>query len=782
MGVRPDKLGGFLTSRAQRRAALAVGVLLSGVGFLPLFGGPGYEHALASGLIVPSAAAIATSLELNISEPPGPLSCVGRGVLSGLALAALAFVTALAHGLRVGICDLWGGSLDFVLTAGFGSVLGGIWGVLVAEVVRGRKVRPVLIPVFAVGAPLAGVVISAARFYTSPMIFAFDPFAGFFAGASWDTVVDAGVALWTYRLGSLGTLLAVVFAASVLVRDARGRLRLGPLLARPDALVRALLAILAAAVSIGVTALGAKLGHWETPATIAAELGASRSGARCDVVLPDTVLPEDSDLIVKDCDEELVAVEKALGAKGPERVRAYFFRDAGEKKRLMGAGDTYIAKPWRKEVYLQLSGYPHPVLGHELAHVVAGSFANGPFHVAGALGGLWPNPGLIEGVAVAASPDDDELTDGQWAHAMMDLGTLPPVEKLFSFGFFSSSSAKSYTLAGAFVRWTIERFGTETVRAWYGGGSIERLTGKSWGELDLAFRKDIGGTPLLPEATTYAKGKFERGAIFWRKCPHVVDALRQHADQCYGAHQIGRAVELYDEVLAKDPHDWNARYGLWRAELTFGNAEKGRQGLRALADDPDAPRTWRDRTLDTLADDALQRGDLAGAAAIYASLAERSLDEDVGRMEAVKAVAATDPEARAPVSALLVGQRQRGGDFALAASLLGAWEERTGSPLASFLLGKNLSQRGWRKEGAPHLDRVIAAGGGGMARVAREAIRDRAIDACASGDAETVRRLEALVLDDLGPFAKSGGRRSAVLRLLARCTVLTGAPTGGTGN
>ena len=71
-------------------------------------------------------------------------------------------------------------------------------------------------------------------------------------------------------------------------------------------------------------------------------------------------------------------------------MTAFFFRDAADKKRLMGAGDTYIAKPWRREVYLQVAAYPHPVLGHELAHVIAGAFGQGPFHVAGPLGGLWP--------------------------------------------------------------------------------------------------------------------------------------------------------------------------------------------------------------------------------------------------------------------------------------------------------------------------------------------------------------------------------------------------------
>src|SRR6185369_12356527 len=117
--------------------------------------------------------------------------------------------------------------------------------------------------------------------------------------------------------------------------------------------------------------------------------------------------------------------------------------------RFMGASSTYIAKPWRAEVYVQRAAYPHPVLGHELAHVVAGSFGRGPFRIAGAVGGLLPNPGLIEGIAVAAAPDDEELEGAQWARAMMDIGILPDMEHVFSLGFLGDASSKSYTLAGA---------------------------------------------------------------------------------------------------------------------------------------------------------------------------------------------------------------------------------------------------------------------------------------------------------------------------------------------
>ena len=69
----------------------------------------------------------------------------------------------------------------------------------------------------ALSAPLAGVAVSVYRFVSSPMIFAFDPFVGYFSGSLYDTVIDAGGALVTYRAGSAATLLSVAAL--------RGRLR-----------------------------------------------------------------------------------------------------------------------------------------------------------------------------------------------------------------------------------------------------------------------------------------------------------------------------------------------------------------------------------------------------------------------------------------------------------------------------------------------------------------------------------------------------------------------------
>jgi hypothetical protein len=774
----------LLRSRQQQVAGAFTFVSLLAVGFLPLFGGPGYEQSLASGLLVPSVVAIATSAELSQGSPPAPLDAVYRGIASGLALSGVAFATALVQALRVGLCDLTSGALGFALTALVGSVLGGVWGAVVAEVARRKRRRRLWLVSLSLGLPLGSALVSVARFYTSPMIFAFDPFVGYFSGTLYDTVIDAGAALVTYRVGSLATIGAVLFVASLLERGERGErgkrgergediaLRFVPLWGpgrSPGVRARAAFAMAFTAVSLLITANGPTLGHWQTSSTIAEDLGGAMSGERCDVVYPESLLPEQGQLLVKDCDEQLRAVEETLGGRGPDRIRAFFFRDSSEKKRLMGAADTLIAKPWRHEVYVQLSTYPHPVLGHELAHVVAGSFGRGPFRIAGSMGGVWPDPGLIEGIAVAASPDDDELSGREWAHAMLEMGSVPPLRTFFSIGFLNVSAQKSYTLAGAFVRYILDTYGSKAVRDWYGGASLEALTGKGWGELDQDFRTYASATRLSPEAESFARARFERAAVFGRKCPHVVDALRRKADLCRDSHEAVRATEDYDDVLRRDPHDWGAIYGLGIVNVRYGNVALGEESLTRLTRDPVTPRTWRDRARDALADAALLRGEDARAKAEFLDLAARSLEEDFARTEEVKVAAMSDPLGRATIVPLLLGAPRRPADSIVGAERLGEWVE-TGSPLAEYMAGRSFVGREWYEAAIPHLDRAIEKRAELTVRVAREAIRLRAVVACAMGDGASVRALLPRVTGDDGPFSGSG-RRTGTLRLLSRCSV-----------
>ena len=753
-------------------ASLVVFALLAGVGFLPLFGGPGYEQSLASGLVVPAAAAIATAIEVSGGAAVAPFLSIRRGLASGALLAVVAFSTALLHGLRVGICDFWGGATLFVLTAGFGGAIGGVWGAIAGALCRGRRRRRVACVLLALAGPVGGVAASVARFYGSPMVFSYDPFFGYFSGTLYDTVVDVRPELWTYRAGSAATLAGIALVAAALTRTRTERLGF-----RRGARVLLVSGAALLAVSLAVTVEGAALGHWQTAATIAEALGGHAAGPRCDVVYPDSLLGDQADLLVRDCEQEVAADEARLGAHLDGRVTAFVFADTNEKRRLMGAADTSIAKPWRREVYVQYAPYPHPVLGHEIAHVVAGSFASGPFRVGG--GGIIPNPGLIEGVAVATSPDDDELTGGQWARAMLDLDTLPPVRSLFSLEFLGASAQKSYTIAGAFVGWVLDRWGAPLVRAWYGGRSIEALTAEGWPELDAAFRAWLRTLPMPPEALSYARAKFERPSVWARRCPHVVDALDRDGDRCRDAHRFERADALYAGALARDARDAHAR--LARAKMAAQSrdpveAAAGRDELAGIASEGDASRTWADRAEEALADDDLVRGRPDAAEATYRAIAARTLDEDAARTLEVKALASSDPDARRAIVDLLLADPGRAQDTWLGAYSLGAWAGGGAgdapplvSPLAQYLAGKNLALHDQHARAVPWLDRAID-GGVPTARIGREVLRQRAIAACVLRDTEGIARVRRAAVADSSPFARSsGGRREALLRLLARC-------------
>jgi hypothetical protein len=758
----------LFASRTLRIAASVVFVVLSALGFLPLFGGPGYEQSLASGLVAPAASAIAMALEVSAAVDAAPIACFKRGLAVSLLLAAVAFATAILHGLRVGICDFWGGTVFFLLTAGCGAVVGGTWGVLVGEACRGRRRRRLACVAFALAGPLAGIATSVWRFYGSPMIFAYDPFFGYFSGTLYDTVVDVRPELWTYRAASL---VAVTGVGLVCAGVSRGSSAAARKLVVSD--VRFLLSGLVALLLALVAATeGPALGHWQTSATIARALGGRASGPRCDVFYPESVLAEQADLLVRDCEEELAADERRLGARLDGRLSAFVFADANEKRRLMGAAETSIAKPWRREVYVKLSTYPHPVLGHEIAHVVAGSFAPGPFHVGG---GLIPDPGLIEGVAVATSPDDDELTDAEWARAMLDVGLLPRMKQVFSLGFLGQSADKSYTVAGAFVSWVLGRWGAAVVRTWYGGGSLEELTGKSWSALDGEFGDWLRKLPMPVEASAYAHARFDRPSVWARPCPHVVDALDLAADKCRDEHRFARASGLYAEALSRDPTNWHARLDRAKVLVLQGEGEAGRALLEGLMADPQAPRTSRDRAEEALADSDLARGLTAHAAQRYRAIAERTLDEDAARTLEVKALAAEDPMARRAILDLLVAEPGRSLDPFTGALSLGTWAARTEAPLAEYLVGKNLTvhstsepREGWARAAA-WLDRALRDGAP-TPRIGRELLRQRAICACALYDTEGVARVEAAVKALDSPFAgSSGGRRDWVLRLTERC-------------
>jgi tetratricopeptide (TPR) repeat protein len=743
---------------------LAVAFVGTGaLGFVPLFDGPGYEIALGAGLILPFAVAIAAALDLSAaSPPPRPIDALSRALAIGFSFAVAAYLTTLLHGLRAGFCDALAGSQQFALGPAAGALLAGLWGAVAAEIARGRRRRRLAAVLLGLLGPLASILFSLGRFWSSPMIFAYDPFVGYFSGTLYDTVIDTS-GLLSYRAGSAATLVAAVALAVHLDRTDDGRLRL-VWRGQPALAVAGAIALVA---SVLANALGYKLGHWQTSRTIADTLGARMAGARCDVIYPRSLKRADMERFTRDCDAHVALAERWFGAAGPPRITAFVFESAAQKGALMGAADTFIAKPWRREVYVQAAGYPHPVIGHELIHVIAGSFASGPFHVAGSAHGLLPNPGLIEGVAVAAEPREGDLTPNEWAKAMKDLKILPSLDRLFALGFLGENAGVAYTVSGAFVGWVHDTFGAATIRDWYHGRSLPEITGKPWAELERAWHEELDKVTLPEAARPQAKARFDRPAIFGRRCPHVIDACRGRADRLRGAGDYEGALAAYDEVLALDPHDNGARVAKAVTRLREGKIDEGARALTEIAEGKDVPRHVRDRAVEELADLALYQGRGEEAERRYRDLMSRTVDDDALRQLEVKIAAATDARLRPALVALLVGSPQRGPDRTMGLELLGGLAvSAPDEGLPSYLLARQYFNAAQYEDAAARLDRALA-GTLRIPRVRIEAERLRLVVACALGDRDGARRL-------LAGYAAhpevSFARREAARSLVERCT------------
>lgn len=749
--------------------------LLGAVGFLPLFGGPGYESALAAGLVVPFVVAVVTAIEVAAYRPE-PLEAVTKGLSNGALVVGAAFLTSLAHGLREGFCDAAGGSAHFALGPGAGALVAGVWGACAgafASRMSTRRRRRAAAVIGGIFGPIASIGVSVYRFYTSPMIFAYDPFVGFFSGTLYDTVIDY-TGLLSYRAGTASTLVAALALGALLTRTESGGIALSR---RP----RPALSIVFAAslfASLAVTASGPKLGHWHTSATIARALGASFEGARCTVLYPSGFETDDIRRFTRDCDAHVGAAERWFGTKVPFRITVFLFADTEQKASFMGAAGTYIAKPWRRETYIQAGAYPHPVLGHELVHVVAGHVGRGPFAIAGALGGIVPDPGLIEGVAVVASPRDGDLTPAEWAKAMKDLDLLPRLKSLFTLGFLGHNSSVAYTVSGAFVGYIHERFGAGAVRDWYGGRDLPSITGASWADLERDWHADLDRAELSDAARAQAKARFDRPAIFGRRCPHVVDACKERADELRGRGDFDRAIAEYKAALELDPGDASLKVAIARSALRVGRTDEALTMLRSIAANEEEPRHVRDKALEELGDAALAAGDGTAAEQYYREVMERLVDEDALRTLEVKIAAADDPRSRPAIVELLVGTSGRAPDKIRAIEMLATWSaEAPEDGLPHYLIGRHYISAARFDEAAERLDRALE-GQIALARVRAEAKRLRVVAACGLGDAERARKAFSALEMEPGMGA---ARLASAKSLIERCSGGQEPPNGGMG-
>lgn len=634
----------------------------------------GYGASLVAALVASVCAALAgaalgSSLRGTSTVRAG--EALGAAMGYALVLVGLVLLPALVRGFVGGACGPERGVAAVVLVALPGPVLAALLGLVAGEgVSRSRWATAV-----AAGLVPGAVVWSLGRFYTSPTIFAYDPFFGFYPGALYDERVALGATLLSYRAGTLAWIVAAA-GAYVWLRDRASRGALATALG-------------GAAVGAGVYLAGPALGHRQGADHLSRALSGEAWSRRCVVRYDPSIDARQARRMAEDCDLRVGQLEAFYGVTAPRRVTVFLFATSAQKAALMGAADTYIAKPWREEIYLQYAPSPHPVLKHELAHVVAGAMAPGPLRVT-ARGRVLPVPGLIEGAAVAGAWEGEggDTTPHQWSRAMLEAGLAPRVAALTSLGFFASASGTAYTAAGSFCRWLHATHGAEGFRRLYATGDFDGVYGRPLGALEADWHAFLRTVPTPEAVLVRARTRFRRASIFGRSCPFDLEEMAQDAARDLAAGRLDAAGRRYQALTARDPTGLRARMGtvvtlVRRGDVPGADAAAVEAG-RALG--PAAETRLR-----TLVADTLWRwsGPSAAVAARYAALDPAQMDDDEARTLVIKraALAAGGPLGEG-VRDLLLGRGEVDAAPAVAAARFAAVQ--AAEPLAAYLVARQM--------------------------------------------------------------------------------------------
>jgi tetratricopeptide (TPR) repeat protein len=612
----------------------------------------------------------------------------------------------LLNGLRRPACDNVGGAALTAAIALPSALLSGALGTLCGAIGRRRWIAVALYALVL----LASLARSLWPVWAGPQAFAYDHLLGWFPGPLYDEVVQVEWPLVRFRLLTLAWTAAVVEAAGLVLR--RG--------ARPP-LWRRLLVL---GVWLAVLAAGfVRREAWglESSAELIEEkLGGRTESAHFVIHYPREKSEADARLVARDHEFRFAQVAKFLGVAPEGKIQSYVHRSAAEKRALTGAADVSFAKPWRKEIQLVDAPFPHPVLQHELVHVLAGEIAPGPFHVP-ARAWLWVNMGLVEGLAVAGAPPNDDLTLHQWARALRDLQLAPDLASLLGpAGFFAQAPERAYTFAGSFVRWLADTRGADAVRKMYERGEVGLWRADSGApedtslaQLAAGYEKFLDGVELGPEARTVAERRFRRPAIFQRTCAREIQRMSFEADAALGRGDAETAESLRRRCAELEPDDPQQILALARVLRKRDRVQDARDAAQRALEHAKAGPSLKASALMQLGDWAWERGDTEEAKKHFASVLDLRPGTATERSARVRLEAIEDPLATEKVRPLLVGAPGSGGAGAGDLHLLSLREliiERPAAATWWYLLGRQLFNRGEMERALGYLDEASRLG------------------------------------------------------------------------
>ncbi len=596
-----------------------------------LFGQFGVDSAWVLSIVLSLVCALRVVQQADISRLnflPKPIFVMVARVL------ACAWLPLAVHALYIGACAQIEGFLFHLLGPALSCLLSALLAARISPWVPQKRFAYA----FVLGIIGLDILLGLYEFVFSPGVYSYGQFWGYFPGPIYDRVVFLEARYVVYRLVTLGWVVLLTLVSRTNV----------PLSAPVSMLVGWL-------VTVGLHIAGPHW-YWRASAhTIEKELGATYEGAYCRLVLPKELSQGIRTLMARDCDFHVARHLSRLNIRHSPRITAYYFRTRAEKKLLMGAADTYLAKPWRNEVYLNVQMWPHPVISHELAHVVLGVDHPNLLQVPGRLEGAVPSIGIIEGAAVALAWEVvQDQTIHQWAKAVRELPDAPSSEQLHSLRFLMSPSAKAYVLTGSFMKYLLDAHGGDAFLRLYRSGDFSAAYRTSFNRLATEWLTFLKSVAIDDHTRTLAKLRFETLSLFDLRCGRYSAKRLDRVRYLLRGENFEIADRVCAQLSAKVPEE------SWAHVLRINIASRAARPhaaehlLRNLPDETHILSAWRSLAAEWVGDAYWRSGDLREALRWYKRLDLNALDHEHATLLRIKMYGVQKPGAQAYALAKLM--------------------------------------------------------------------------------------------------------------------------------
>jgi hypothetical protein len=489
---------------------------------LPLAGMLGYEYSAINSILLTIISGIYTITfarkDSQVQNNKNRLYVTS--LLNAYAtFLALSFLTGLFGSLSGLACSISDGILFFIVITIPSVITGGALGLLSFYLIKRFR-----IPLFVLFLIIVAAV-PAFEIYFNPQIYFYNPLIGYFPGTIYDEGLSVNSRLIFYRGLNL-CYFSFIFLTLLLLKGK----------------YRKAVFVLSAAAAIIFIAVSPFLEFSTSEGRMKGELNRKIETEHFNIYFDPQIDETFQKVIALHHEFYYSELYDFFRAGLKEKITSFVFVNSGQKGELLGSENADVAKPWLKQIYTTQESYNRS-LKHELAHIFSGEYAEGILKVAEGI-----TPALIEGIAVAAHPVQDEYNVDYLAALAYNYGYKVKLKNLFSYsGFFTSVSTLSYVYAGSFIKYLIENYGINKFRKFYSDPDFEKIYNKTLPELEKEFTGYLISIETAGSEHT-ANYYFGRKSIFQKICPRYVADRIKKASELYYNRQFTESAGIFREL------------------------------------------------------------------------------------------------------------------------------------------------------------------------------------------------------------------------------------------